>query len=219
MNFLSVTAGAPLSSSNNSVNIGVVIGAAVGALLLIIAVLLFVIMLLYRRRQSKVDDKGVTIKMNDHDSRQHTPNTAGKSQHDHSDKDVSSQAADVDPESRLERVNELYIPSKAESFNSLLDHGRSVPSVDNRDVTITPNPSYAVSPNPPQTRKKSEQQYDYIQTDEVVQHDEYLQLVGSATSDGIYDDIVTDPASADNVNMDLNPSYAVPQGGQDVQVN
>ena len=217
LNLLLITAGGPLSSSkDSSVSVGVIIGAAVGALLLITVVLLLVIMLLYgRKRQSNIDDKGVAIEMNDHNSQQPTPNTAGKSQHNHSDKDVLSQVVNVDPESRLERVNELYIPSKVESLNSL-DQGRSIPMA-SCDVTVTPNPSYAVSPNLPQTRKKSEQQYDYIQSDnELVQHDEfgYLQLVGSATSDGVYDDIVTDPTRADNVNIGLNPS----QGGQDVEL-
>ena len=47
-----------------------------------------------------------------------------------------------------------------------------------------------IVPNPPQIRKKSEQQY-YVQSD---QHNKF-QLVGSTTSDGVYDDTVTDPAS------------------------
>lgn len=197
------TAGGPLSNSaNNSGSVGVIIGAAVGALLLIIAILLLVVMLLCgRRRQSKIDDKIVTIKMN---SEQPTPNTASKS-------------VNVDQGSRLERVNELYIPSEV----GCLDHNKSIPSVAGCDVTVTPNPSYAVSPNLLQTSKKSEKQSDHIQpNDELVQYDElgYLQLVGSATSDGVYDVIIED-TGGDNVNIDLNPSYSVSQeDGQDVEL-
>ena len=65
------------------------------------------------------------------------------------------------------------------------------------DITITPNPAYVIDPNPSQTRKKFEQQYDYdyVESDELAN---IFRLVGSTTSDGVYDDTVTDPASDDD---------------------
>ena len=56
--------------------------------------------------------------------------------------------------------------------------------------------------------KKSDQQYDYIQID---QHN----LVESTTSGGIHN-LVADPAN--DVNIDTNPSYSLPQGNQDVEL-
>ena len=69
-----------------------------------------------------------------------------------------------------------------------------------------PIPSYAVGPNSSETGKECEYQYDYVQTDDgLVQHDK---VVGATTSGGEYDEVI-DPA--DNVNIDPNPSYALPQ--------
>ena len=68
-------------------------------------------------------------------------------------------------------------------------------------------PSYAVGPNSSETGKECEHQYDYVQTDDgSVQHDK---VVGATTSGGDYDDVIK---PADNVNIDLNPSYSLPQG-------
>ena len=59
-------------------------------------------------------------------------------------------------------MNCTYVSSKT-------DHSTSVPSVSGGDITITPNPAYVIDPNPPQTRKKFEQQYDYdyVESDEL----------------------------------------------------
>ena len=69
-----------------------------------------------------------------------------------------------------------------------------------------PNPLYAVGPNSSETGKECEYQYDYVQTDDgSVQHDK---VVGATTSGGEYDKVID---LADNVNIDPNPSYALPQ--------
>ena len=74
------------------------------------------------------------------------------------------------------------------------------------DVKITPNPSYAVGPNSSETGNKCEYQYDYVQSyDGSVQHDK---VVGATTSGGECDEVI---GPAHNVNIDPNPSYALPQ--------
>ena len=74
------------------------------------------------------------------------------------------------------------------------------------DVIIMPNPSYAVGLNSSETGKECEYQYDYVQTDDgSVQYDK---VVGVTTSGGEYDEIIN---PAGNINIDSNPSYALPQ--------
>ena len=101
----------------------------------------------------------------------------------------------------------LYISSKVKSLDSLLrcrDTSRT--DVIGCDVIITPIPSNFVDPNSSETGKECEYQYDYVQTDDgSVQHDK---VVGATTSGEEYDKVI-DPA--DNVNIDPNPSYALPQ--------
>ena len=128
------------------------------------------------------------------------------SQHDHTDNGTLSQlGAKVDAsKAAMEVLNTLYVPTQVKSVDSSLQHD---------DVIITPNPSYAVGPNSSETGKECEYQYDYVQTDDgSVQHDK---VVGATTSGGEYDEVI-DPA--DNVNIDPNPSYALPQDGQDVKL-
>ena len=150
-----------------------------------------------------------------------TQDTAGQSSHDHSDKDelsLHAQGAEGDNMFGLEMDNRLHSLTKAISFDSLLRHYNSMStSLVDYDTTITSNPSYTVTT---EGRAISEQQYDCIQTDdELNQHDEFgcLKLVRHATSDGTYDE-VTDPAGGDYVSIDLNPSSAIPQDGQDVKL-
>ena len=97
--------------------------------------------------------------------------------------------------------------TKVKSLDSLLQrHDTSRTDMIGCDVIITPNPSYTVGPNSSETRKECEYQYDYVQTnDGSVQRDK---VVGATTSRGKHDKVI-DPA--DNVNIDPNPSYALPQ--------
>ena len=127
-------------------------------------------------------------------------------QHSHT---ISQQNHTDSGTSKLETVNALYMPTNVKSLDSLLrqhDTSRTDMIGCTCDVKITPNPSYAVGPNSSETEKECEYQYDYVQTDDgSVQHDK---VVGATTSGGEYDEII-DPA--DNVNIDPNPSYALPQ--------
>ena len=109
------------------------------------------------------------------------------SEHNHTDSGAS----------KLEgMINSLKIPTRVKSVDSSLQHA---------DVIITPNPSYVVGPNSSETGKECEYQYDYVQTDDgSVQHDK---VVGATTSGGEYE--IIDPT--DNVNIDPNPSYSLPQ--------
>ena len=175
----------PISSIENDddlVSIVVIsILAVIGTLLLIIIILEAVVLLSHKRRR---------MSKNDHKPQQHNTTRTGQSQRDHSNEDILSNGTKINPVTRLDIINELYISSKTDS----LDHSMLVPSVSGCDVTITPNPAYVIDPNPPQTRKKAEQQYDYdyVESDELANK---FPLVGSTTSDGVYDDTVTDPAS------------------------
>ena len=205
-------ANAPSSENDDSV-CAVVSGAVIGILSLIISIIivLFVIMRLYRRKKSRrahdIDGEDIiTIKPN---PQQYAHSTAGQSQCDHTESDRLSQGAKVDPLSRLQTVNVLYIQTEVKSLDSLLkcDHDASRVDTSDCDVIITPNPSYTASQL--QAIKKSDQQYDYIRIDQ------QNSLVGSTTSGGIHN-IVTDPA--DNVNIDTNPSYSLPQGNQNVKL-
>ena len=93
--------------------------------------------------------------------------------------------------SKLQTVNTLYVPTQVKSVNSSLQHNYAI-------INVGPNSS--------ETGKECEHQYDYIQSDDgSVQHDK---VVGGTTSRGEYDEVI-DPA--DNVNIDPNPSYALPQ--------
>jgi len=207
-------ANVPSSENDDSVS-SVVSGAViVGTMSLIIIIIIIIslvaIMILHRREKPRrahdIDDDDITIKPN---PQQYAHITAGQSQHDHTDSGRLSQGAKVDPSSRLKTVNALYIPTKVKSLDSLLKHDHGC------DVIITPNPSYATSRL--QTTEKFNLKYDYVQIDdESNQHDKfgYLQLVGSSTSQGE----ATDPASKDNVNIDTNPSYSLPQDDQDVKL-
>ena len=101
----------------------------------------------------------------------------------------------------------MYIPTKVKSIDSLLQRIRDRNGC---DIIITPNPSYAVCPNSLQSGKASEYQYDYVQIDDgLVQHDK---IVGSTAPGGLHNNPV------DNVTIDPNPSYSLPQGGQDVKL-
>ena len=192
-----------VASSDNdddSVSVAVISGVVVGTLLLIIIIIIIVIVviILYdKRKKSRAYGVGSKVKLPLHVSnpQQHAHSTL---KHDHTDSGALSQlGAVVGPTSKLETVNALYMPFEVKSVGSSLQHD---------DVIITPNPSYAVGPNSSETRKECEYQYDYVQTDDgSVQHDK---VVGATTSGGEYDE-VNDPA--DNVNIDPNPSYALPQ--------
>ena len=164
-------------------------------------------MLCRRRKKSRgthnIDHK-VKQPLNAPNPQQHTRDT---SQYDHTDSGTLQLGAKVEPKSKLETVNTLYISSKVKSLDSLLRrHDTSRSDVIGCDVIITPNPSYAVGPNSSETGKECKYQYDYVQTDDVlVQHDK---VVGATTSGGEHDEVI-DPA--DNVNIHPNPSYSLPQ--------
>ena len=175
----------------------VISGTIVGILLLIsfFIIIIIIVLLCRRRKKSKkahnIDDK-YEPSSNPH---QHTYNTSDQSQHDDTDNNASSQLG-IDPTSRLETVNELYIPTEVKSLEQH-GHDRS----GSCDVIITSNSSYIVSPNSLQTKKESEYPYNYVQTDDkLVQPYKVLE---PATSGGPYNKI-TD--LDDNVNIDSNPS-------------
>ena len=164
--------------------------------------MLVIIMVRRRSRKAFNIDGKCTTSSNLPNPQQHTHNTSHQSLQDHTDNNISSQL-EVHPTSRLETVNALYIPTNVKSIDSLLQ------KIDDRsrgcDVIITPNPSYAVDPNSLHTKQESEYPYEYVQTD----NDE------AATSGGTHNE-VTDLAG--NVNIDLNPSYSLPQGDQDIKL-
>ena len=175
-------------NDNDSVNVVVIIGAVVGTLLLIIIIIVMVVIVLCNRRKNKSRSHSVyaEAKLSSHvlNPQQHA---CIISEHNSTDSGTS----------KLETINALYVPTNVKSVDSSLQHD---------DVKITPNPSYAVGPNSSETRKECEYQYDYVQTDDgSVQHDK---VVGVTTSGGEYDEVI-DPA--DNVNIDPNPSYLLPQ--------
>ena len=156
------------------------------------------------RRAFNLDGK-YTTSSNLSNPQQHTHNTSRQSLQDHTDNNISSQLG-VDPTSRLETVNALYIPTNVKSLDSLLQ------KIDDRsrgcDVIITPNPSYAVDPNSLHTKQESEYSYEYVQTD----NDEAAK---STTPGGTYNEVAN---LAGNVNFDLNPSYSLPNGDQDIKL-
>ena len=166
-----------------------------------------------RRKKSRkahnieiIDYKGQQP-LNTPNSQQHIHGTSDQSQHDHTDSGTLQLGAKVEPKSKLETINALYIPTKVKSLDSLLRyHDTSRSDVIGCDVIITPNPSYAVGQNSSETGKECEYQYDYVQIDDgSVQHDK---VVGATTSGGDYDKVIN---PADNVNIDPNPSYLLPQ--------
>ena len=165
---------------------------------------------LYRRKKSRRIHNTVNkVELSEHvpNLQQHTHGTSHQLQYDHTDSDTTQSGAKVDHISKLETVNALYISSKVKSLDSLLRcHDTCRTDVIGCDVIITPNPSYAVGPNSSETGKECEYQYDYVQTDDgSVQHDK---VVEDTTSGGEYDEVI-DPV--DNVNIDPNPSYVLPQ--------
>ena len=141
--------------------------------------------------------------LNTPNPQQHTHDTSDQSQHDHTDSGTVQLGAEVEPRSKLETINALYISSKVKSLDSLLQcHDTPRTDVIDCDVIAAPNPS----PSSSETGKECEYLYDYVLTDDgSVQHDK---VVGATTSGGEYDEVI-DPA--DNVNIDPNPSYAVSQ--------
>ena len=198
---VAITPDVPSSDNDDdSVNVAVIIGAVVGTLLLIIIIIVMVvIVILCNRIRKKSRSRGV------HEAKlsSHVPNPQ---QHSHT---ISQQNHTDSGTSKLETINAMYIPTKVKSLDSLLrrhDTSRTDMISCTCDVKITPNPSYAVGPNSSETGKECEYQYDYVQTDDgSVQHDK---VVGATTS-GWECDKVIDPA--DNINIDPNPSYALPQ--------
>ena len=162
--------------------------------------------LIETRKSERTCDIDYKVKqpLNTPNPQQHTHDTSDQSQHD---SDTLQLGAEVEPRSRLETINTLYVSTKVKSLDSLLRrHDTSRSDVIGCVFIITPNPSYAVGPNSSETGKECEYQYDYVQTDDgSVQHDK---VVGATTSGGEYDEVI-DPA--DNVNIDPNPSYALPQ--------
>ena len=101
----------------------------------------------------------------------------------------------------------MYLPTEVKSIDALLQHihGRSRSG---SNVIITPNPSYTVDPNSLQSRKESEYQYDYVQPDDgLPQHDRVVPSTGAGEVHGK----VTDHLADNNVFIDPNPSYSLPQ--------
>ena len=213
-----------IDSNGNSVSgtlvmaVGISLAAVIGVLLLILIILMT--MLLCRQKNNFKDNKErdpqLDITVNGHDPQQHTQS---KQDHTCSDNNTLSQRVEVDQAPRLAPVKKLDM---LQPLGLLLymqdDHSRSVCNMIGCDVTITPNPSYAINLNPPVTRVKSDLQYDYVEIDdELVQHHKfgYPQLVDSTASDGACDK-ASDPTNDDNdtVSIVLNPSYSLPQGGQ-----
>ena len=155
------------------------------------------------RRTHNIDHK-VKQSLNTPNSQQHTHDTSDQSQYDYTDSGTLQLGDEIEPKSKRETINRLYIPVNIDSLLRRHDTYRS--DVIGCDVIITPNPSYAVGPNSSETGKECEHQYDYVQTDNgSVQHDK---VVGATTSGGEYNDVI-DPA--DNVIIDPNPSYTLPQ--------
>ena len=97
----------------------------------------------------------------------------------------------------------MYLPTEVKSIDALLQHihGRSRSG---SNVIITPNP-YT---NSLQSRKESEYQYDYVQPDDgLPQHDRVVVSTGA----GEVHNKITDHLADNNVFIDPNPSYSLPQ--------
>ena len=216
--FTRATVVSSVSSSDNdgdSVSVAVISGAVVGTLLLIIIIIIIVIVVIIlcnrrkKYRSTNNTDHGVKQSLHVPNPQQHTHDTSHQSQHDHTDGATLQLGAQVKLKPKLETANALYISTEVKSLDSLIERHDTITSrteVIGCDVIITPNASYAVGPNSSETGKECEYQYDYVQTDDgSVQHDE---VVGATTSEGEYDEVI-DPA--DNINIDPNPSYVLPQ--------
>ena len=203
-----VASNVPSNEDINDSGVAIISGAIVGTLLLTIFIIIMIamIMLLCSRKKSKrthnIDDK-VNPSSSLPNPQQHTHNTSDQSQHDHTDSGTILQT-----EPKLETVNVSYISTKVKSLDSLLRrHDTPRTGVTGCDVIITPNPSYTVGPNSSEAGKECEYLYEYVQIDnESVKHDK---VVGSTTLGDEEHCEVTDPA--DNVNIDPNPCYLVPQ--------
>ena len=219
----------PLDSSDNSVSgtlvmtVAISIAAVVGVLLLIF--IIFMTMLCRQKnnfRNNSKRDPQLDITMDKHKPQQHT-----QSQQDYvHNTDASPQRIEADKAARLATVNKLDIPIKVKPLDSFLhiqaDPSRSVCNMTGCDVIIAPNPLHAINLNRPVSREKSELQYDYVEIDdELVQHHKfgYPQLADSTASDGAPDK-ASDPTNNDTDTVStvyvVNPSYSLPQGGQNV---
>ena len=127
---------------------------------------------------------------------------------DHPTKDMPSQKLKVEPVSRLETINGAYISThKVKSLDSLLRQHSYNESVCSCNVTITLNPSYDVAINTLQTKKEPEQLECDFTSDGL--------LAASVASGGACGK-ANDPVNDDDVNITANPSYSLPQDGQDV---
>ena len=187
--------------NNDSVSVPRVAAATAVVVLLIITVLLFVAVLFYWKR--KKSRKACNVQ-------QHTHDIAGLSHCHHHAKDALSRKPKVEPISRLETTNGVYISSKVKSLDSLLrqhDHNSSVPNTADDNVIITPNPSYGVNLNTPQTKKEPEQlEYYYASCD----------LISASAALGGVCGKANDSAIDDSVEITPNQSYSLPYNGQDV---
>ena len=177
-------------------------------LLLVITVLLFVVLFYYTRKKSR---KAYNI-----DDKQQNCYTADSLSH--CDQDVQSQELKIEPLSRQETVNEAYISTNLDSLLLQYGHSKSLSDAVDYNVTITPNPSYSFISNSPKTKKKEPEQleYDYIDNVQLTSTTS-TGMCSKATSNDV-NNATTDSASDDNVPIDPNPSYSLPQDGQDVQL-
>ena len=153
---------------------------------------------IHNRRDAITQSSISGVTNDDHNPQQHMQNTssAGQPQNYHDDEDGLSEEAENYRSSRMETINELYISTNAKYHDSVLEKDKLEPIaiVVDSDVDITPNPSYAVIPNPPQISD----QYDSIQIDDqLLQHNTVgcLQLA-SATLNKASDKVI-DPVSND----------------------
>ena len=90
---------------------------------------------------------------------------------------------------------------------------RSVCHAVDYNVIITTNLSYNFASNSSKTNNKAEYDYtDYVQLTTIASAGIY----DKATSNEV-DNTVTDPANDDNSDITPNPSYSLPQDGQDVK--
>ena len=196
--------------ADDSVGVAVISGTIVGTLLIIIFLIIIIMIVMVKKKSRRAfnTDGKCTTSSNFPNPQQHTHNTSAQSLHvqDHTGINISSQL-EVNPTSRLETVNALYIPTNVKSIDSLLQQidDRSRSGMIGCDVIITPNPSYTVDPNSLKTKHESEYSYEYVQTG----NDK------AATSEGTHNEVNN---FADNVSIDLNPSYSLPQGDQDIKL-
>ena len=192
--------------------VAVISGTIVGILLIIIFFIIIIVIIVRKKSRRAFNNDGKCItSSNLPNLQQYTHNASSQSLHvqDHTDNNTSSQLR-VDPTSRLETVNAMYIPTNVKSIDLLLQriNDRSRSGVIGCDVIITPNPSYTVDPNSLQTGKESEYSYECVQTGN-------NEVAKSTTAEGTHNEVIN---VADNVNIDLNPSYSLPQRDQDIKL-